>query len=375
MAGGDFFGEVSLLTGEARSATVQAVSRVDCYQLKKEGMHYFIHSRNDLIEDIASVMAARQMELKQLRQKVDEETAQAREAEARQEFLTSLQRFFGVSPDRKSNPTPAHPASPPANSQLPPATRPEAPPVPASKAPSALETQVLQMARMPGPARTETVRRDAITPAEATRARERASRLMNEGKYSEALNALEEADEIEGDPRERGLRTAVRPAVDIANPRRTGTVDQAVKIVDRYSKIAAGAGLIPGAVINFAAILAVQVRMVWKLARLFGQRERVERIRGSIMSLLTSAIPAVVGHGTALAVTATAVVAGSVLYFLFTPVLAYAVTQAVGRTFVMHFESGRTLLTFNAIAFQDYFLTEFHRAYGKKSTSRQKTAA
>jgi hypothetical protein len=67
-------------------------------------------------------------------------------------------------------------------------------------------------------------------------------------------------------------------------------------------------------------------------------------------------------------------VAGSVLYFLFTPVLAYAVTQAVGRTFVMHFESGRTLLTFDATAFQDYFLTEFHRAYGKSGV-RQSAAA
>jgi hypothetical protein len=114
--------------------------------------------------------------------------------------------------------------------------------------------------------------------------------------------------------------------------------------------------------------------MVWKLARCFGQKERVERIRGSIMSLLTSGIPAALGHGTALAITTTALVAGSVLYFLFTPVLAYAVTQAVGRTFVMHFESGRTLLTFNALAFQDYFLTEFHRAYGKPAP-RQNAAA
>jgi len=142
-------------------------------------------------------------------------------------------------------------------------------------------------------------------------------------------------------------------------------VDKAMKIVNRYSKIAAGAGLVPGALINFVAILAVQVTMVWKLARCFGYKEPVERVRGSIMSLLAAGIPAALGHGTAVAVTTTAVVAGSVLYFLFTPVLAYAITQALGRTFVMHFESGGTLLTFDATAFQDYFLREFQEVRGK----------
>jgi hypothetical protein len=88
------------------------------------------------------------------------------------------------------------------------------------------------------------------------------------------------------------------------------------------------------------------------------------------MSLLASGIPAALGHGTALAVTTTAVVAGSILYFLFTPVLAYAITQAVGRTFVMHFESGGTLLTFDATAFQEYFLHEFHQTHGKLRTEK-----
>jgi uncharacterized protein (DUF697 family) len=206
--------------------------------------------------------------------------------------------------------------------------------------------------------------------AVADAARERATRLLGDRKYAEALQALAEADAIEKEPAGSALRQAKREAHKVADPRRTGTVDRAMKIVNRYAKIAAGAGLVPGALINFALILAVQVTMVWKLARCFGYKEPVERVRGSILSLLASGIPAALGHGTALAVSTTAIVAGSVLYFLFTPVLAYAVTQAVGRTFVMHFESGGTLLTFDATAFQDYFLREFHFAQGKSNVKK-----
>ena len=35
---GDFFGESSLLTGEARNASAIAISRVDCYKLDKAGL-------------------------------------------------------------------------------------------------------------------------------------------------------------------------------------------------------------------------------------------------------------------------------------------------------------------------------------------------
>lgn len=370
MSGGDFFGEASLLTGEARSATVQAVSRVDCYELQKDGLHYFIHSRSGLVGDIATVMATRQMELKQVREKLDAETAKAREAEARQNFMSSVQRFFGWMSDGSTHPDQGRDVSFTALPAAPPSAPSTKKPDDRLPPPAALDTQVFPLAKTPNPLRTE--RPDSSPAADA--ARERAARLMNEGKYDQALQALTEADAFDNEYRESAARGTARGTRKIATPRRPGTVDKAMNIVNRYSKIAAGAGLVPGAFINFAAILTVQVVMVWKVARCFGYKEPAERVRGSIMSLLTAGIPAVVGHGTALAVTTTALVAGSVLYFLFTPVLAYAVTQAVGRTFVMHFESGRTLLTFDAMAFQDYFLTEFHRAYGKPGV-RQSVAA
>jgi small-conductance mechanosensitive channel len=75
---GEFFGEASLLTGEARNANAIALSRVDCYQLDKEGLQGIIGKHADLAEDMSVVMAHRQMELDITRQRLDLETARLR---------------------------------------------------------------------------------------------------------------------------------------------------------------------------------------------------------------------------------------------------------------------------------------------------------
>lgn len=93
---GDFFGEASLLTGETRSASAVAQSRVDCYRLDKEGLQRVVARRPELAEDMSVVMAHRQMELSVVRERLDLETARLREAESQTQFLKRIRRFFGV---------------------------------------------------------------------------------------------------------------------------------------------------------------------------------------------------------------------------------------------------------------------------------------
>lgn len=97
MESGDFFGEASLLTGEIRSASAIAQSRVDCYRLDKEGLQRVVARRPELAEDMSAVMAHRQIELATLRESLDLETARLREAESQTQFLKRIQRFFGIS--------------------------------------------------------------------------------------------------------------------------------------------------------------------------------------------------------------------------------------------------------------------------------------
>ena len=94
---GDFFGETSLLTGEARSATATAVSRVTCYRLDKAGLQHTMERQPDLAEDMSVIMAHRQIELSAAREKLGRETALRREAEDQTQMLARIRRFFGIS--------------------------------------------------------------------------------------------------------------------------------------------------------------------------------------------------------------------------------------------------------------------------------------
>jgi CRP-like cAMP-binding protein len=93
---GDFFGEASLLTGEARNASAIAISRVDCYKLEKAHLQGIMTRRAELAEDMAVVLAHRLTELEVTREKLGLETARLREAESQAQVLARIRRFFGL---------------------------------------------------------------------------------------------------------------------------------------------------------------------------------------------------------------------------------------------------------------------------------------
>jgi small-conductance mechanosensitive channel/CRP-like cAMP-binding protein len=96
IAPGDFFGEASLLTGEARNASAIALSRVDCYKLDKSGLQGIMIRRAELAEDMAVVLVHRLTELEITRERLDLETARLREAESQAQMLARIRRFFGL---------------------------------------------------------------------------------------------------------------------------------------------------------------------------------------------------------------------------------------------------------------------------------------
>jgi small-conductance mechanosensitive channel/CRP-like cAMP-binding protein len=63
LADGDFFGEMGMLTGEPRSATVRAVTDVDCYRLDKVGFAQVLVARPEMAQDISTILAQRRQEL------------------------------------------------------------------------------------------------------------------------------------------------------------------------------------------------------------------------------------------------------------------------------------------------------------------------
>lgn len=60
---GDFFGEMSLMTGERRSATVRAVTDVAVLEITKSAIAPFLEASPELVERFAVVLKKRQAEL------------------------------------------------------------------------------------------------------------------------------------------------------------------------------------------------------------------------------------------------------------------------------------------------------------------------
>jgi CRP-like cAMP-binding protein len=92
LSDGDFFGEMGMLTGEPRSATVVALSDVDCYRLDKVGFAQVLASRPGMADDISAILAKR-------RQDLDARLKQGKDALAgprSEDLLAKIKTFFGV---------------------------------------------------------------------------------------------------------------------------------------------------------------------------------------------------------------------------------------------------------------------------------------
>ncbi len=93
MGAGDIFGERGMLTGEPRSATVCAVTDLECYRLDKAGFQGVIQARPDIAQELSRVLAARAAELDALRRDaVVTSTPQGNHLD----FLARIRSFFGL---------------------------------------------------------------------------------------------------------------------------------------------------------------------------------------------------------------------------------------------------------------------------------------
>ncbi len=92
----DFFGEMGLMTGEARLADVVACTDVECYRLDKEGFQKIITERPEIAKAMAAHLAKRRVELIAVREGLDAEAKHLREAQERVRILEKIQSFFGL---------------------------------------------------------------------------------------------------------------------------------------------------------------------------------------------------------------------------------------------------------------------------------------
>lgn len=93
---GDFFGEMGMMTGEPRSATVIALSEVECYRVDKEAFHDILRRRPEIAEDISEVLARRRAELDAVREDLNDEAKRARMRRHQGDLLRRIRNFFAL---------------------------------------------------------------------------------------------------------------------------------------------------------------------------------------------------------------------------------------------------------------------------------------
>lgn len=87
----DFFGEMSLLTGEPRSAAVIAVEETEVLQIKKDGLKPIFENNPALVQSICDLIEERREALRGTEQVEDEHTGDTKKG-----VMKSIRKFFGL---------------------------------------------------------------------------------------------------------------------------------------------------------------------------------------------------------------------------------------------------------------------------------------
>jgi uncharacterized protein (DUF697 family) len=130
------------------------------------------------------------------------------------------------------------------------------------------------------------------------------------------------------------------------------------KIINSSMLLAAGAGAIPLPIWDTAAVTVVQVKMLADLSAHYGVPFKQNLGQNAVAALLGGLAPAMIARGALGSILKGIPGVGSIFGAVLQPAFAAAITYAIGRIFINHYESGGTLLTFSPSKFKDTFTEE-----------------
>ena len=97
LAAPSFFGEMALMTGEPREATVVAKGDVECLRLDKDDFKSILARRPEVAQEISTILAQRRVELVAARDNLDAEAKKRKMVTERGRILEGIRDFFGLS--------------------------------------------------------------------------------------------------------------------------------------------------------------------------------------------------------------------------------------------------------------------------------------
>ena len=93
---GMFFGEMSALTGEPRSATIVAATEAMVFEISKEHIAPLLHSRRELAELIAQAVTSRKLLNSELAAKAGAMTMTTKKSSITAQLVGKMLDFFGL---------------------------------------------------------------------------------------------------------------------------------------------------------------------------------------------------------------------------------------------------------------------------------------
>ncbi len=91
---GEFFGEMSLLTGEPRSATIVALTNAVVYEINRPTIVQLINERPEISECMSRAVAQRQMNMEQARARMADSDAAAKVQSIARQLMGKMKSFF-----------------------------------------------------------------------------------------------------------------------------------------------------------------------------------------------------------------------------------------------------------------------------------------
>lgn len=203
---------------------------------------------------------------------------------------------------------------------------------------------------------------------ESTQSKESAEKKMDEPKIEvkeEATSASEVEPKAEAKVEPNaGPKTAEKSPSSTApkSPEPVSRVGRADAIIRRNMLWALGAGLVPVPIADMVAVTGIQVKMLAELSELYDLSFREDIAKKLIASLLSGVLG--VGAGAVIGASLGKLIpfVGTAFGIVTVPVISGAFTRALGKVFVMHFETGGTLLDFEPHKVRSYFKQEFESA-------------
>jgi CRP-like cAMP-binding protein len=94
LAAGDCFGEMSLLTGEPRSATVTAATDCEVVEIGKAVLQKSLKENPQLVTQLGELLAKRKMETEGILEKTPKTELIQKQKQYTEGFLSKLRQFF-----------------------------------------------------------------------------------------------------------------------------------------------------------------------------------------------------------------------------------------------------------------------------------------